>query len=146
MANHSHNNGHEMHWTPRVLAREEDTTKRKIKEALAIKKVTNGRRDGVIINHDSGMKISKLWLDLVFKKKKKKIFFEKQIVLTLLNRRCVHQWRSCTLHVVGACVWNYEMCEYVAIVRVYCKHVFSVVHRLLLSRLLDHFLLDKGRS
>ena len=45
----------------RVLAREEDTTKRKIKEALAIKKVTNGRRDGVIINLDSGMKINKLW-------------------------------------------------------------------------------------
>ena len=65
VANHSHNNGHEMHWTPRVLAREEDTTKRKIKEALAIKKVTNGRRDGVIIYQDSGMKISKLWLDLV---------------------------------------------------------------------------------
>ena len=65
VANHSHNKGHEMHWTPRVLAREEDTTKRKIKEALAIKKLTNGRRDGVIINQDSGMKISKLWLDLV---------------------------------------------------------------------------------
>ena len=54
-----------MHWTARVLAREEDTTKRKIKEALAIKKLTNGRRDGVIINQDSGMKISKFWLDLV---------------------------------------------------------------------------------
>ena len=65
VANHSHNKGHEMHWTPRVLAREEDTTKRKIKEALAIKKLTNGRRDDVIINQDSGMKISKLWLDLV---------------------------------------------------------------------------------
>ena len=75
VANHSHNNGHEMHWTPRVLAREEDTTKRKIKEALAIKKVTNGRRDGVINNQDSAMKISKLWLDLVKKKKIIIIFF-----------------------------------------------------------------------
>ena len=44
VANHSHNKGHEMHWTPKVLAREEDTTKRKIKEALAIKKLTNGQR------------------------------------------------------------------------------------------------------
>ena len=31
-------------------------------------------------------------------------FFEKQIVLTLLNRRWVHQWRSYSLHVVRVCV------------------------------------------
>ena len=48
----------------RVLAREEDTTKRKIKEAPAIKKLTNGRKDHVINNLDSGMNISNLWLDL----------------------------------------------------------------------------------
>ena len=74
VANHSHNKGHEMHWTTRVLVRKEDTTKRKIKEALVIKKLTNGRGDGVVINQDSGMKISKLWLDLVsfFPKRKRK--------------------------------------------------------------------------
>ena len=65
VANHSHNKGHEMHWTPRVLAREADTTKRKIKEALAVKKLTNVRRDDTNINQDSGMRVSKLWLGLV---------------------------------------------------------------------------------
>ena len=75
VANHSHTKSHEMHWTLRVLARDEDTTERKNKEALAMKKLTNGRRDGVIINQDSGMKISKLWLDLV--KKKTKIIFSR---------------------------------------------------------------------
>ena len=103
VANHSHNNGHEMHWTPRVLAREEDTTKRKIKEALAIKEIderTKRWRD-----HQPGLWHENQQIVVRFSlKKDENYFFEKQIVLTLLNRRCVHQWRSCSLHVVRVCM------------------------------------------
>ena len=40
-------------------------TKRKTKEALAIKQLAKSRGDRVIMNHDSGMNLSKLWLDVL---------------------------------------------------------------------------------
>ena len=55
--------GHEIHWQPMVLAREHHNTKRKVLEALYIHKL-NKRT----INQDSGMKLSKLWLELVSRK------------------------------------------------------------------------------
>ena len=51
--------GHEIHWEPRVLAKETYTIKRKVIEAMYIR-----RLDKRTINQDSGMQLSKIWLDL----------------------------------------------------------------------------------
>ena len=51
--------GHEIHWEPRVLAKETHTIKRKVIEAMYIRKL-----DKRTINQDSGMQLSKIWLDL----------------------------------------------------------------------------------
>ena len=55
---------HNIHWKPRVIAREENTHKRKVKEALAIKKLTAQNWPEVAMNQDTGLIVSKLWLDL----------------------------------------------------------------------------------
>ena len=39
VADHAHTEGHSIHWIPRVLAKEDNVTKRKTKEALAIKQL-----------------------------------------------------------------------------------------------------------
>ena len=64
VADHAHN-GHDIHWTPRILEREGNTMKRKVKEALAIKTLQKKRGQDVMMNQDSGMKLSRIWLDLV---------------------------------------------------------------------------------
>ena len=53
---------HRVHWDPFVIAKEKNTKKRKVKEALKIKQVQ--KRNGAM-NHDTGMKLSKLWLNLI---------------------------------------------------------------------------------
>ena len=62
IARHVVEENHGIHWEPRIIEREKNTTKRKVKEALSIRKVE--RRDGSM-NQDSGLMMSKLWLDLV---------------------------------------------------------------------------------
>ena len=54
--------GHTMHWQPMVVAEECHTMKRKIREALTIHKLN---RNGKAMNQDTGLHLSKLWLDLV---------------------------------------------------------------------------------
>ena len=64
IAAHVINEGHTVHWEPRVVARETNLQKRKLKEALFIDKVRNRN-----MNMDRGLEISPLWLDLLREKK-----------------------------------------------------------------------------
>ena len=64
VANHAHTEGHRIHWAPRILAREKNTSRRKIKEALAIRKLIRQRGEDAGMNQDTGRDISKLWIDL----------------------------------------------------------------------------------
>ena len=50
--------GHAQDWTPRVLGLEQVTKERKIHEALA------NQNKGGTFNRDSGIDVSKLWLEL----------------------------------------------------------------------------------
>ena len=59
VAAHTLNEGHQIHWEAIVVKRE-NTTKRKAHEFLTIKKL---ERKGKTINKESGLKLSKLWLD-----------------------------------------------------------------------------------
>ena len=59
VANHAHKHGHTIQWTPKILAREGNATKRKVKEALEINEATERREDRTTMNQDSGMNISK---------------------------------------------------------------------------------------
>ena len=61
VANHFVTEGHAIHWEPHIVGREKNTVKRKVKEAMIIKRLQ--RRDG-LMNADSGLQLSKLWLDL----------------------------------------------------------------------------------
>ena len=47
IVNHAHMHAHNIHWKPPVLASKENTHKRKVKEALAIKKLT-AQKKGVL--------------------------------------------------------------------------------------------------
>ena len=60
--NHVIKEDHAMHWKPRLVGKEKNTTKRKVKEALLIKKLKNGKG---VINQDNGLMLSPLCLDLV---------------------------------------------------------------------------------
>ena len=60
VAAHAHNEGHQIHWEPMVIKKESNLVKRKVLEALTIKKL--GRKT---INQDSGLKLSHIWLDLI---------------------------------------------------------------------------------
>ena len=62
VAMHAREKEHHIYWTPRVLTKEADATKRKLKEALLIGKI---RRTGRSMNQDKGLEVSKLWLDLI---------------------------------------------------------------------------------
>ena len=64
IARHAHEEAHTIHWKPRVLAKETDNTKRKIKEALAIRRLEKDRGKDKIMNQDSGLELSRIWLDL----------------------------------------------------------------------------------
>ena len=61
IAEHAHNMGHSIYWEPRILAKESNHTKRKVREAMAIHKL--GREK--TMNLDCGLELSKLWLDIV---------------------------------------------------------------------------------
>ena len=65
VARHAHDEAHSIHWTPMVLTKEKDTMKRKIKEALTIKRVEKERGKDRTLNQDTGLELSKIWLDLV---------------------------------------------------------------------------------
>ena len=65
VASHVHETGHMMHWIPRVLGCERHLVKRKVKEALLIGKLMNRKGQEATLNQDTGMEVSKLWLDLV---------------------------------------------------------------------------------
>ena len=58
VARHAHTKGHSIHWKPRVIASENNTTKRKIKEALAINKLEKERRNDKVMNQDKGTELS----------------------------------------------------------------------------------------
>ena len=61
IAEHVHNTGHSMHWEAHIVAKEQSTTKRKVKEALIIHQI--GREK--TLNHNNGLELSKLWLDVI---------------------------------------------------------------------------------
>ena len=62
VAAHTHQEGHTMHWKPRVVVKESNTVKRKIREALVIAQV---ERQGGSMNQDRGTSLSKIWTDLI---------------------------------------------------------------------------------
>ena len=51
--------GHNIHWEPRVITKENDICKRKVKEALIIHKLGNQK----LMNQDCGLELSKTWLE-----------------------------------------------------------------------------------
>ena len=65
VARHAHTEGHNIHWKPRVIASENKTTNRKIKEALAINKLEKERGSDKVMNQDKGTELRKIWLNLV---------------------------------------------------------------------------------
>ena len=64
LPSHEHAHAHEIHWKARVIAREHNTEKRKVKEALAIKRLATQRGSEVITSQDTVKIVSKLLLDL----------------------------------------------------------------------------------
>ena len=63
IAKHTHEESHTMHWSARILAHESDKTKRKVKEALAIRTTEKKRGADKLMNQDKGLDVSKIWLD-----------------------------------------------------------------------------------
>ena len=50
-----------MHWEAHIVAKEQSTAKRKVKEALIIHQI--GREK--TLDHDNRLELSKLWLDVI---------------------------------------------------------------------------------
>ena len=66
VAKHAIEENHQIHWKPVVVTKAERntvTTKRRVKETLKIRELE--KRGRGTMNQDSGMQLSKLWLDLV---------------------------------------------------------------------------------
>ena len=61
IALHAHMEGHRICWDPQIVAKEENTTKRKVTEALIIYETE--QKSGTM-NKDSGLELSKLWKSL----------------------------------------------------------------------------------
>ena len=61
-ASHVAEKQHQVYWKPRIIEKERNTTKQKVKEALTIRKLE--KKDGAM-NQDNGLELSKLWLALV---------------------------------------------------------------------------------
>ena len=61
IAKHVEETGHKIHWEARVLRKEGKTIKRKVHEALTIDKLRKRNSDHVM-NKDSGMDLSNIWL------------------------------------------------------------------------------------
>ena len=59
IAQHVMETGHEIHWNPQILAREKNSTRRKVCEALTINRLDSTRKK--TINQDKGLELSKLW-------------------------------------------------------------------------------------
>ena len=62
VADYPVNLSHAIHWQPRVLAKEPNSMRRQVKEALAIRKLD---RRGSALNMDRGLEQSKVWLALL---------------------------------------------------------------------------------
>ena len=62
IAKHAHDEGHNIYWEPRIVAKETNAARRKVKEALAIRKLQRAKG---AMNQDVGMNLSTIWLDLV---------------------------------------------------------------------------------
>lgn len=60
VATHAVEEGHNIFWEPRIIAREKETTRRKIKEAMMIAKIPESRS----MNQDRGLELNPLWLAL----------------------------------------------------------------------------------
>ena len=64
LASQAHGYAHDIHWRAHIIAREDNTEKRNVKEALAIKRLATQRGSEVTMNQDTGKSVGKLWLDL----------------------------------------------------------------------------------
>ena len=64
IAKHALEQGHSIHWKAKVIGREQDSTSRKIKEALMIQKMERRSGKNRIMNQDNGLDLSRVWLDL----------------------------------------------------------------------------------
>ena len=65
IAEHAHNESHSIYWKARVIARDQHTMKRKIKEAMAINRAKKASDTSRLMNKDSGLELSNIWLDLL---------------------------------------------------------------------------------
>ena len=65
IAEHAHNESHNIYWKARVIARDQHTTKRKIKESMAINRAKKASGASRLMNKDSGLELSNIWLDLL---------------------------------------------------------------------------------
>ena len=63
VAHHVAETGHSIHWHARILAKDQRTSSRKIKEALVINRLDKNKKR--TMNHDSGIQLSRLWLDVL---------------------------------------------------------------------------------
>ena len=64
IAKHALELGQSKHWKAKVIGREQDSTSRKIKEALMIQKMERRSTKNKIMNQDNGLDLSRVWLDL----------------------------------------------------------------------------------
>ena len=62
-AHHVAETGHSIHWHARILAKDQHASSRKIKEALVINRLDKNKKR--TMNHDSGIQLSCLWLDVL---------------------------------------------------------------------------------
>ena len=60
VAFHALTEGHQIHWKPHVVEREEHCGRRKVKEALTITKLKEKA-----MNQDPGLELSSIWKNLV---------------------------------------------------------------------------------
>ena len=61
IAHHVHETQHQIHWKTRIIAKERNTTARKIREALIIRRVD--AKEKRTMNQDKGIELSHLWLN-----------------------------------------------------------------------------------
>ena len=61
IAHHEQETRHQIHWKTRIIAKECNTTARKIREALIIRRVN--AKEKRTMNQDKGIELSRLWLN-----------------------------------------------------------------------------------
>ena len=64
-AEHAHNESHCMHWKARLIVKDQNTTKRKIKQSMGINKAKKASGANKLMNKDNELELSKIWLDLL---------------------------------------------------------------------------------